>query len=111
MADFIKKNKFLAHVITEICCLALVVSYIMKTNRNTNTHLQFLEQKLYQYEAILDRHERSLDVLMSKHVSFREPLKVYSPKPEEPLSPPPQDEDDIVMEELMQFKNSDMPDE
>jgi len=96
MAEFIKNNKFLVHVAAEISFVCILVIYIYKNNRNTYSHIQYLEQKLYAYESILEKHEQLLNTLLSKKVSFKEPLKIsksdYSPTsptpPSSPLSPP-----------------------
>ncbi len=108
MTDFIKKNKFLVHVVTEICCLSLVVFYMVRSNKNIYNHLQYLEQKLYKYEAILERHEQSLNTLLNKKVSLNEPLKVYASSPPPSRVKNEEEIDQVIEEELLHLLQPDL---
>ena len=98
MSEFIKKNKFLVHVASEVLCLCLIIMYIFKNNRGIYNHIQYLEQKLYTYETILEKHEQLLNKLLNKKVQFKEPVKTVQHHPSQTFrrqsvenhpSPPP----------------------
>jgi len=69
MTEFIKKNKLLTHVVAECSCLCLMFIYINRTNNNLGKQIQFLEQKLYQYENILEKHDQILSTLLNKKIN------------------------------------------
>lgn len=99
--EFIKNNKFLVHVVAEVSCLCLVVLYIAKNNKGIYNHMQYLEQKLYQYENILEKHDQLLSTLLNKKVSFKEPLNTQIPvvKKQTPVMEMIQEEDIVEVED------------
>jgi hypothetical protein len=94
MTDFVRKNKFMVHVAAEILCLVVLVTFLVKTHKGIYEHIKYLEQKLYQYESVLEKHDQLLNTLLNKKVSFKEPIKTTipssSPRPiPTSKSPPP----------------------
>lgn len=122
MTDFIKKNKFLTHVIVECSCLCLMFLYVNRTSNNLGKQIQFLEQKIYQYENILEKHDQILNsilnrklnspVRMAKEVRFKkvspEPVR---PKFQRPPSGPPLNSPQLEEEDREEDREEDLDDE
>jgi hypothetical protein len=68
MSEFLKNNKFLVHVASEVFCLCIIIMYIFKNNRGIYNHMQYLEQKLYACENVLEKHDQLLSTLLNRKV-------------------------------------------
>jgi hypothetical protein len=83
--EFIKQNKTITHIASELVCVVVLVMYISRNNAKIYKHMKMLEEKVFKYEEILKSHEEILSKLIGgKSVSFREPIsdtKIIQPQP------------------------------
>ena len=90
-----KKNKFLVHVATEAICLCFILVYVVKCNRSLKSRVKYLEDKLFQCENVLAKHDHLFSKLLQRPVSYQPKPTRHSPPPPQPRqqteqqSPPP----------------------
>jgi hypothetical protein len=86
----VKKNKFLVHVATEAICLCFILIYVVKCNRTLKSRVQYLEDKIFQCENVLAKHDSLFSKLLQRPVSYQpKPTRHRSPQPSSPPTPPP----------------------
>lgn len=64
MSTFIKNNKFMIHVVSEVVCLCGIVMFISRNNKSIYDHIQHLEDKIAIQKSKLERHEQLFQKLL-----------------------------------------------
>lgn len=67
-------NKYLVHVISEVVCISMIALYMLRTNRNVQARLSFLESKIQQYEQILQDHNDLIQTLVKINTPMSKPV-------------------------------------
>jgi hypothetical protein len=96
-------NKYLVHVISEVVCISMLALYMLRTNRNIQARLSFLESKIQQYEQILQDHNDLIQTLVKINTPMSKPLPA---KPKQVVKNQPQQ---VVRSQPQQPSSSHQP--
>jgi hypothetical protein len=86
MTDFIKKNSTIIHIATEMTCMIMLTTYVMKHKALTEKHGIFLENKIQILEDTILKHEQLLNTFQLQQLQPQPPQQLQ-PRPPQPQPP------------------------